>query len=150
MMPSDEKEAGLVLGSMRGAVQRRRKILLVPPALRVRSARLNSKNHRSPPSGLKNRGGAPRGNHNALKHGKYIGEMRALRTAIRAHIREGQALIVWAKAIDLHFGRRRVYITEYIDIENGEVVSRTHRAEGSISVAERCGITREPCPTGCG
>src|ERR1700749_3854019 len=39
------------------------------------------------------RRGAPRGNANALKHGKYTREHLALYAAIRAHIREGKRLI---------------------------------------------------------
>jgi hypothetical protein len=37
--------------------------------------------------------GAPFGNRNALKHGKYVGELRDLRAAIRAHISKGQVLL---------------------------------------------------------
>ena len=37
--------------------------------------------------------GAPPGNQNALKHGKFTRERRAFRAAIRAHIERGRALI---------------------------------------------------------
>lgn len=44
--------------------------------------------------------GAPYGNANALKHGKYTRERRALLAEIRAHIREGRALTA---AINAYF-----------------------------------------------
>src|ERR1700749_72138 len=120
------KEIGLAFGTARNAVQRRRKIVLVPPALRARPARLNSKNssNASTVSAIKNRGGALRGNRNALKHGKYTREHLALYADVRAHIREGNALIALAKAIDVTLGKPRITITEHIRIENGDVVSR--------------------------
>ena len=37
--------------------------------------------------------GAQPGNRNALKHGKYIREFRALRADIRAHIRRGREIL---------------------------------------------------------
>ena len=37
--------------------------------------------------------GAPPGNSNALKHGKYTRERRALLAAVRTHIRKGRALV---------------------------------------------------------
>jgi hypothetical protein len=39
----------------------------------------------------KRKRGAPPGNQNALKHGKYTRERRALYRAVRAHIHEGRA-----------------------------------------------------------
>src|ERR1700733_11738736 len=52
------------------------------------------------------RRGAPKGNSNALKHGKYTRERRALYAAIRAHIEEGRRLIAWAELVSakLAFG----------------------------------------------
>ena len=46
------------------------------------------------------RRGAPCGNRNALKHGKYTRERRALYAEIRDHIREGRALTA---AISVYF-----------------------------------------------
>jgi hypothetical protein len=43
------------------------------------------------PAGAK-KVGAPMGNANALKHGKYTQARRALIAEIRAHIRQGRAL----------------------------------------------------------
>jgi hypothetical protein len=48
-----------------------------------------------PPISLK-RGGQP-GNTNALKHGKWARERRALLAEIRAHIRHGRALLADGK-----------------------------------------------------
>lgn len=53
---------------------------LIPPALR-RARRTGGKN------------GAPSGNQNAFKHGKYTRARRALWADIRAHIRRSRALI---------------------------------------------------------
>jgi len=40
-----------------------------------------------------NKRGAPAGNRNALKHGKYTRERRALLATVRAHIQCGRALL---------------------------------------------------------
>ena len=45
------------------------------------------------PKELRARRGAPPGNSNALKHGKFTRERRALLAEVRAHIRCGRALI---------------------------------------------------------
>jgi uncharacterized protein YjcR len=37
--------------------------------------------------------GAPFGNRNALVHGRFAREQRALETEVRAHLREGKTLI---------------------------------------------------------
>ena len=42
---------------------------------------------------MTNRRGAPPGNKNALKHGKYTRERRALLAEVRAYIWRGRALI---------------------------------------------------------
>ena len=116
----------MVGGRIRCAVRRRRKILLVPPALRPRLARLNS-DFSGPPNSfsvpaatqvrlsVRPRGGAPSGNQNALKHGKYTRAIRDLQRRVREHIRECRAAIAWANEIDRKLGRRRVTITEYHD-----------------------------------
>jgi len=65
-------------------------------------AELNSKNGIPRPTlkeQLSNRCGAPLGNRNAWRHGKFGRKMVALRKAIRAHIREGQALIAYTKLL---------------------------------------------------
>jgi len=57
-----------------------------------------------------NKGGAPRGNSNALKTGSHTREMRAFQAEVRAHIRRSRALIAWARQLcrlreDLRRGR---------------------------------------------
>jgi hypothetical protein len=44
--------------------------------------------------------GAPRGNRNALKHGKYTRTRRAVLRAVREHIARGNALVALAAAIN--------------------------------------------------
>ena len=66
----------------------------------------------------------PPGNENAFKHGRYTTERRALHAAIRAHIREGRALIAWAKAIDVCLGEPCVTVAEHVGLDNGVVVSQ--------------------------
>jgi hypothetical protein len=113
----------------------------------VRPARLNSRNQPNF-SGPKNLGGAPKGNRNALKHGKYTGEVRALYAAVRMHVREGQALIALAKAIDIRIGRPRIVVTEYIRIKDSRFAP--DGTKGSVSVARERWTTRRSSPTGCG
>jgi hypothetical protein len=47
---------------------------------------------------LKNRGGAPKGNSNALKAGVYAGETLARRAKVRAMVRHARELIALALA----------------------------------------------------
>lgn len=54
----------------------------------------------NPNTAAKRGPGAPPGNRNAVKHGKYTRERRALYAEIRAHIREGRALTA---AIEAYF-----------------------------------------------
>ncbi|HET7334697.1 MAG TPA: hypothetical protein VFI93_06215 [Rhizomicrobium sp.] len=42
---------------------------------------------------MKPKRGAPYGNSNALKHGKFTQERRSLYAEIRSHVREGRALM---------------------------------------------------------
>lgn len=56
----------------------------------------------SPPSPAepeKRRPGAPRGNRNALKHGRRTREMDEFRAEVRAHLRQTRALIAWARQL---------------------------------------------------
>lgn len=46
----------------------------------------------------KSRGGAPKGNSNALKHGRYTGDMRARRREMTALIRRLNITIAFARA----------------------------------------------------
>ncbi len=46
----------------------------------------------------KSKGGAPKGNSNALKHGRYTGDMRARRREVTALIRRVRATIAFAQA----------------------------------------------------
>lgn len=52
----------------------------------------------SPKTGRKR--GAPAGNRNAFKHGRYTRERRALYAAVRAHIEHGRALTAALDASD--------------------------------------------------
>lgn len=47
---------------------------------------------------VKNRGGAPKGNSNALKHGLTTAVCRARRADVRARVRHAKAVIAWALA----------------------------------------------------
>src|ERR1700749_4019506 len=65
-------------------------------------AELISKNEKYSPTSVSqqsNKRGAPFGNRNALRNGKYTSEHRALYGAIRAHIREGQRLVAWVRLL---------------------------------------------------
>ena len=83
-----------------------KKRVLVAPALR-------------PPRRAKR--GAPFGNRNAFKHGKFTRERRALYADIRAHIRRGRTLIAAFErgtALSPHFHLNRAFgaaIDELID-----------------------------------
>jgi hypothetical protein len=48
---------------------------------------------------VKNRGGAPKANRNALKAGLYTGEMRARDAAVRLRVRQARAAIAFAFAL---------------------------------------------------
>lgn len=41
-----------------------------------------------------NKGGAPKGNRNAIKHGRYTAAMRALRAMVRARLNSARAAIM--------------------------------------------------------
>lgn len=67
--------------SQKSKVHRCKKIRLVPPAQRCAA------------EPTPRRRGAPLGNKNALKHGRFTREMKALRAEIRAHIYRSRALV---------------------------------------------------------
>ncbi len=60
--------------------------------------RLRGSRNKAPNSSPRKRG-APAGNRNALKHGKFTRERRALLAAIRAHIARGRALLAGGTAL---------------------------------------------------
>ncbi len=97
-----------------------KKWVLVAPALR-------------PPRKGRGKRGAPFGNRNAFKHGKFTRERRALYADIRAHIRCGRALIAAFErgtALSPHFHLDRTILTsvnELIDIRIAAVVDLRRR-----------------------
>ena len=82
-------------------------------------ARLNSNFSDTPR--LPSKGGAPLGNRNALRHGRYTREQRAFMAEVRAFLRECRATVAAAKAIPC----RRVWIVERVHSVNGAVVRHT-------------------------
>lgn len=60
-------------------------------AVAPQARRLNSDFREVPPP--RHKGGAPKGNRNALKHGTHTADRRALFAALQAHIDEGRALL---------------------------------------------------------
>jgi hypothetical protein len=50
------------------------------------------KNPARPVLQIKNKGGAPKGNRNALKHGRYTAEIRDLKRRVRFTIRRAKAM----------------------------------------------------------
>jgi hypothetical protein len=85
------------LGQAQGAVQRRRKILLVPRALKARLAELNCDFSKNSLPYLQTRRGAPDGNSNALSHGRFTREAYRRRAAKRALYRKKTAQLRAAK-----------------------------------------------------
>src|SRR5690348_10549495 len=75
---------------------RRRKILLVPPALR---GELNSTFGDSGGGVRWPRRGAPLGNKNAWKHGKETRERRAFRAEVWTFLGRARALTQWAREV---------------------------------------------------
>ncbi len=75
----------MTLGTTSPSGPRRRKILLVPPALKRKPGEVEF-------ALLKSRGGAPFGNRNALKHGCETGPARAIRADLWRLLRQTTAL----------------------------------------------------------
>ncbi|MGQ0740945.1 MAG: hypothetical protein ACT4OG_01430 [Alphaproteobacteria bacterium] len=65
--------------------------------MKTTSGQYRNKNKALTP--YKNRGGAPLGNRNALKHGRYRKEMRALGAMARERIQAARAAIAAAESL---------------------------------------------------
>ena len=86
-------------GTADGAVQRRRKILLVPPALRARPAELNCDFAQNASPSVQTRRGAPVGNRNALRQGRFTRDAYRHRAERRAGLRAAKDRLRTANAL---------------------------------------------------